>query len=85
MPYAAMAVAFWGSILGSGFYFARRFARAAEARSANGAHLTELTQRVLALEEALDGARRDIERLETGQEFTTRLLSSRVGSDERPI
>src|SRR4051812_36953195 len=32
LPYLLSAVAFWGSVLGGGFYFARRYVRAFEAR-----------------------------------------------------
>jgi hypothetical protein len=35
------------------------------------------------LEEALDDTRRDVDRLETAQEFTTRLLGARVEKDDR--
>ncbi|MFI5256883.1 MAG: hypothetical protein ACHQRK_06440 [Gemmatimonadales bacterium] len=82
LPFALMGVAFWGIVLGGGFYFARRFARSSEARSSDGMKLADLRDRIAALEEALDGARRDIDRLDAGQEFTTRLLGARAGSGE---
>lgn len=82
-PFVVMAVAFWGTVLGGGAYFARRFARAAERRSGNEQEIAQLTSRLAALEEALDGARQDIDRLETGLEFTTRLLASRADAGER--
>lgn len=71
MPTLLMvAVAFWGTVLGGGFYFARRHLRMREARNPDTAQLTELRARVDALEEAAKVARGEIERLETGQEFT---------------
>jgi chromosome segregation ATPase len=78
----AAAVVFWGSVLGGGFYFARRHVRALERRARDESELAELRQRVAHLEEALDGTQRDVERLEAAQEFMNRLLAGRrSGSD----
>jgi hypothetical protein len=77
IPFAIAAVAFWFSALGGGFYFARRYVRAAEARGDREAALSELRARVQTLEDALDGTQRDVQRLEAAQEFTTRLLADR--------
>jgi hypothetical protein len=77
------AIAFWGSALGGTFYFARRYIRAVERRTGGEAELAELRERVAGLEDALDVTRREVERLETAQEFTTRLLASRAEQGER--
>ena len=79
MPFAIAAMAFWFSVLGGGFYFARRYVRAVEARTDKDAALNELRARVQTLEDALDGTQRDVQRLEAAQEFTTRLLADRSG------
>jgi hypothetical protein len=77
------AMAFWGSALGGVFYFARRYIRAVERRTGSETELAELRERVAGLEDALDLTRREVERLETAQEFTTRLLASRAEQGER--
>jgi hypothetical protein len=64
--------------LGTGAYLARRYVRAIERRGANDAEITELRQRLAVLEENADATRRDVDRLEAGQEFTTKLLAERV-------
>jgi hypothetical protein len=81
--YLVASVAFWGALLAGAFYFARRHVRALEARAGNDADVLELRARVKVLEEALDDTRRDVDRLETAQEFTTRLLGARVEKDDR--
>jgi cell division protein FtsB len=78
-----MAIAFWGIVLGGGFYFALRFIRLLESRNADAAQLAPLRARVEALEEAAEHSRRDIERLESGHEFTTQLLTSRNDEGKR--
>jgi hypothetical protein len=83
LPYLVSAIAFWGTVLGGGFYFARRYARALEGRTGHEAELVELRERVNALEDALDVTRREVERLETAQEFTTRLMAPRDTRDGR--
>jgi hypothetical protein len=83
-PYIVFsASAFWGAALGGGFYFARRYVRAIEQRSGSEAELAELRERVNGLEDALDATRREVERLEGAQEFTTRLLAPRTDQGER--
>ena len=64
--------------LGTGIYFARRYVRAIERGGANETALAELRQRLADLESAVDGTRRDVERLEEGQAFTDRLLTERA-------
>jgi cell division protein FtsB len=76
------AVAFWGAVLGGGFYLARRYVRAVERRAGNESELVELRQRVAHLEDGLDDTRRDVERLESAQEFMNRLLAGRPGSGD---
>jgi hypothetical protein len=78
----AAAVAFWGSVLGGGFYLARRYVRAVERRTSDESELAELRQRVARLEETLDDTVRDVERLDSAQEFTNRLLAGRPSSGD---
>jgi hypothetical protein len=80
LPILLAGIAFWGSVLGGGFYFVRRYVRAVESRGAKDAELLEMRQRISTLEDSLDATQRDVERLEAAQEFTTRLLSP--GSDK---
>ena len=77
LPILLASVAFWFSALGGGFYLARRYVRALEARIDKEGALNELRARVQTLEDALDGTQRDVQRLEAAQEFTTRLLGDR--------
>jgi hypothetical protein len=72
------------SIVGGVFYFIHRYMRVLERRSGDSSKLTEIQARMDALEEAAETTRSDIARLETGQEFTTRLLSIRARSGEGP-
>lgn len=46
------AFAFWGTVLGGGFYFIRRYLKVLEARNTDAAQLTEMRARIDALEEA---------------------------------
>jgi len=82
--FVTLAIAFWGTVLGGGFYFARRYVRAAERRASQEETLAELRARVATLEELVDGMRSEVERLEAGQEFTTRLLAERSRSASPP-
>lgn len=75
---------FWGAVLGGGFYFVRRYVRAVERRASQEETLTELRSRVATLEELVDGMRTEVDRLETGQEFTTRLLAERSRATSTP-
>lgn len=78
--YVALGVAFWGTALGGGFYFVRRYVRAVERRASQEESLAALQARVATLEELVDGMRAEVERLQPGQEFTTRLLAERAKS-----
>lgn len=49
-PIFISAVTFWGLALGGAAWFARRYARAIEARNAGDARIAELERRVAALE-----------------------------------
>ena len=70
-------VAFWGTVLGGGFYFLRRFIRAFEQRNSASPELLALRDRVAALEAAHDETRSEIRQLTEGQEFTARLLDAK--------
>jgi hypothetical protein len=83
LPYLLSAVAFWGSVLGGGFYFARRYVRAFEARSGDEAELAALRARVQSLEELLDATRHDVDRLESAHELTTKMLRAPVEPSDR--
>jgi len=79
-----VAIAFWGSVLGGAFYLGLRYVRAVERRGTQDLAVADLQARIAALEEASDTLRSDVERLETGQEFTTRLLHRGPGSGSPP-
>ena len=79
----AIAIVFWGVVLGGGIYGVRRFLRAYERRVSSETDLTALRDRVTALEESLDAVQGSLERLNAGQEFTTKLLGARSGRGER--
>ncbi len=70
----------WAAPLAGGFYLVLRFIRAFESRGAGRREVEDLRQHVQALEESLDHATGEIDRLATAQDFTTRLLSERTGS-----
>lgn len=70
-------VVFWGTVLGGGVYFLRRFVRAFERRNSASPDLLALRDRVAALEAANDETRSEIRQLTEGQEFTARLLDSK--------
>ena len=78
-----IGVAIWSAILGGGSYFAWRFVRPFERRGHSEAALAALAQRIAALAESMNSVREDVERLDAGQEFTTRLLTPRSGRSER--
>ena len=82
-PFVFVVIAFWVTVLGGGFYLVRRYIRAVEHRGKDEIDLAELRTRIIALEDALETTRSDVERLEAGQEFTSRLLSARPGNIER--
>jgi len=83
LPILLVSVAFWGSVLGGVFYFARRYVRAVESRVVKDAELLEMRQRIVTLEESLDATQRDVERLQAAQEFTTRLLHPGSGKSDQ--
>ena len=51
--------------------------RAVERRAGQEESVAALQARVATLEELIDGMRAEVDRLETAQEFTTRLLAER--------
>ena len=69
--------AFWLGIVGGGFYFVRWYVRAVEGRTHQDRTVAALETRVASLEAQFDDMERNVERLENGQEFTTRLLADR--------
>ena len=77
-------VTFWGALVGGGLYFVRRYVRAIENRGRQDRTIAELEARVAGLEELCEGMEKDVERLENGQEFTTRLLAGRPRSPAPP-
>ncbi len=79
----ATAIVCWGVVLGGGIYAVRRFLHAYERRVGSDAELTALRDRVTALEESLEAVQGSLERLNAGQEFTTKLLGARSGPAEQ--
>lgn len=73
-PLLAISLGFWATLVGGGFYFVRRYVRAVERRSGGDETSAQLQTRVAALEEFVGTIQRDVERIDQGQEFTTRLL-----------
>ena len=66
--------------IGVGAYYAHRFTQTVERQGENRRALAAIEDRMKELESALDESHRAIERIETREEFTTRLLSERVRS-----
>lgn len=81
-PLFIFAILFWSIVLGAGIYSVRRFLRILEHRGSNETELAALRERVVALEESVEDVRGSVERLDAGQEFTTKLLSGRSSRDE---
>ncbi|MBA3671004.1 MAG: hypothetical protein H0W68_03140 [Gemmatimonadaceae bacterium] len=79
-----LVMAFWSSVLGGAFYFVRRYVRAIERRSDQEGALTELRTRLLAVEELSETLRSEVARLESTQEFTTRLLERGASAASPP-
>ena len=77
------AALFWSIVLGGGIYAVRRYLSILERRVGNEAELAALRQRVADLEEGLDDVRASVDRLDAGQEFTTRLLEARTGRGDQ--
>lgn len=70
---STVGVAFWGSVL----YLALRFVRSAERRGIERGELEELRARVGRLEEELNVATTEVERLAAAERFTAQLLAGR--------
>ncbi|MDQ3697353.1 MAG: hypothetical protein M3373_04925 [Gemmatimonadota bacterium] len=83
-PLIPVVLTFWVAVFGGGFYFVRRYVRAVERRTNQDEAVAELLARVASMEEVVDDLRTDVERLVTGQEFTTRLLADRSRSTSSP-
>lgn len=77
------AILFWASVIGTGFYFVRRYVRAVERRAGSDRALEALSERLLRVEEALETTRSELARLEEGHDFTQRLLAERADKAER--
>ena len=82
-PFLILGIVFWSIMLGGGIYAVRRFLGILERRTESKVELAALQQRVAALEEALDDVRGSVERLDAGQEFTTKLLGARPGRGDQ--
>ena len=67
---------FLAAVLATGAYLGFRYVRAAEGRG-KGSDVEQLRGQVQLLQEAVDSLRADLERVQEGQDFTTRLLSER--------
>ena len=66
-----LSVVVWGTVL----YLGVRLVRALEYRSRQGSDLTAMNERLARLEAAVGALTTDVDRIEEGQRFTTRLLS----------
>ena len=77
-PLVIFVMLFWSILLGGGIYAVRRYLRILEIRAGNDAELVSLRERVVALEDSVEDVRGSVERLDAGQEFTTKLLSRRT-------
>ena len=74
-PLVIFVMLFWSIVLGGGIYAVRRYLQILEMRAGNDAELVSLRERVVALEDSVEDVRGSVERLDAGQEFTTKLLS----------
>ncbi len=83
-PFIIAAILFWPTVIGTGFYFVRRYVRAVERRSGSSATLDAISERLLRVEEALETTRAEMARIEEGNEFTQRLLSERASARRDP-
>ena len=85
MPaFMIVAMLFWPAVIGTGFYFVRRYVRAVERRAGSDGALEALSERLLRVEDALETTRSDLARLEESHDFTQRLLAERAGKPELP-
>lgn len=82
VPFGAFATAI---VLAIGVPIARAFSRRMDADSRGPRIPTELLQRLERMEQTLDAAAIEIERISEGQRFTTRLLSESTGRDPRQL
>ena len=83
-PFMVAAILFWPTVIGTGFYFVRRYVRAVERRSGSIGTLDAISERLLRVEEALETTRAEMARIEEGNEFTQRLLSERASARRDP-
>lgn len=65
-----VAMLFWAAVIGTGFYFIRRYVRAVERRAAADGTREALGERLLLVEEGLESMRSDLARLEESRDFT---------------
>lgn len=85
MPlFMVAAILFWPTVIGTGFYFLRRYVRAIEHRAGSGATLDAISERLLRVEESLETTRAEMARIDEGNEFTQRLLSERSSARRDP-
>ena len=84
-PFMIAVILFWPTVIGTGFYFVRRYVRAVERRSGSGATLDAISERLLRVEEALETTRTEMARIDEGNEFTQRLLSERASAKRDPL
>ena len=78
VPLAAFVTAI---VLAIGLPIARAFARRMDANSRGPLVPTEVLERLERMEQTLDAAAIEIERISEGQRFTTKLLSEGTGRD----
>lgn len=71
----------WVALLGAGAYLGFRYVRAQERRG-GAAELEDLRSQVRQLQQMVDGLRGDLDRVQEGQDFTTRLLAERSSKRE---
>lgn len=83
-PFMVAVVLFWPTVIGTGFYFLRRYVRAVERRSGSGSTLDAISERLLRVEDALEATRAEMARIEEGNAFTQRLLSERASPRRDP-
>jgi len=82
IPFGAFATAI---ALAIGVPLARAFSRRMDADSRGPRIPTEVLQRLERIEQTLDAAALEIERISEGQRFTTKLLSESTASDPRQL
>ncbi|HEU4747727.1 MAG TPA: hypothetical protein VFS56_04440 [Gemmatimonadaceae bacterium] len=82
VPLAAFVTAI---VLAIGLPIARAFARRIDADSRGPRIPAEVLERLERMEQTLDAAAIEIERISEGQRFTTRLLSETTGRDARQL